>query len=343
MSEETAVVEKKPRKKIVNPELKAKARQSKPKAKPDLNMPRKLKKLEGRHVSFDGALAAAWLFEDAQVREKTGRKNRKLTPSNVKVKYENMMNGTFVTTSQGPTIDSDGAIIDGQHTLNAIVMYYDNCDSPEPIELFIKEGENPEHFPFYDQGKLRTSEDVFGIANFDNPKVFAHAARMLWIRINGKRIAGAGKMSPYALKEFAETHRKGLEASINFILKFGRGGEDDDSNLAKSVMSEGHAAALHYLMANADVEGAKEKADAFWDLLINPERKSKLAPCRLARTLSACRNDPERSMKRDAIILNTIAAFNNYCDGVEEPLKLGKGEYPRLGGYDCSEAPETGE
>lgn len=326
-------------KKKVNPTVQAKIDAKKKASRAKLDMPKKLKKLAGRHVKFDGILAAAWIEHDRSIREETKRKNRPLSNANVKVKYENMMNGTFVTTSQGPTVDWDGAVIDGQHTLNAILEYYNRDSQAEPITLFVKEGENPDHFPFYDQGKNRSNEDVFAMANFDNPKVFAGAARLVWIRVNGKRVAGAGKMSPYALKEFAELH-KGIGKSVKFICKFGRGGEDDASNLAKSVMAEGYASALHYLMVNADVDQAAKKADEFWDLLINPERKSNLAPCRLAREINKVKNDPEVTMTRDALVLKTIAAFNNYCDEDEGVIKLKKGDYPVLGGYDCSNVEE---
>ena len=90
-------------------------------------LPKKLKKLTSRFVEFDGELASEWLALDAKSREKTKTSNRKLTRSNVKTKVQCMLEDAWVTTSQGITIDWNGAVIDGQHTLNAIVDYYNTA------------------------------------------------------------------------------------------------------------------------------------------------------------------------------------------------------------------------
>ena len=326
----------------LNPKTRAKADARKKAERAKLDMPKKIKKLASRVVKFTGALAQAWIDQDAKVREAKKTSNRKLTKSNVTSKVNDMLNESFVMTSQGITIDWDGAVIDGQHTLNAIVRYYEEADSPTPVSIYVTEGEDPAHFPFYDRGKIRSNEDVFEIANFDSPRDYAGAARLLWIRVNGKRVAGAGKLSPYALMEFAEQY-KGLAKSLKFVETFGNEpNEEDRGDFCKSVISVAYAAALHFLMVNA--EGSSQKlADDFFDLLINPEPKSPLAPCKLRQKFNAVRNDPEKSMNRDAKVDYMVAAFNNYCDEIKGPIKVAKGERPQLGGYDGSNGPEIAE
>jgi hypothetical protein len=300
-------------------------------------MPKKLKKLAGRHIKFTGELAQAWIDHDAEVRAETGRKQRPLTKSNVTKKFEDMMNDTFVTTSQGPTIDWDGAVIDGQHQLNAIVRYYNECEKqgikPTPIDLFVKEGENPDHFPFYDLGKPRSGADVFAIEGIEFPKEMSYAARLLWIRYNGKRVAGAGRLSPYALDEFAKEH-PGLKKSCKYIMEFGT---DEDSLPCKELMSPGYATALHYLMVNAD-DVKDGQADEFWRLVIEQEGEKNTAPFHLVKKIKKADSDKEYKLSRDALVDLTIHAFNQWCDGVtgtmKQVLNLEAGDRPELGGYD---------
>ena len=326
----------------INPAIKAKAAARKKDSKAKLDLPKKLKKLTSRVVKFTGVLAQSWLDQDAEVREKKKTSNRKLTKSNITAKVNDMLNESFMMTSQGITVDWDGAVIDGQHTLNAIVRYYDEADSPTPVSIYVTEGEDPAHFPFYDQGKTRSNDDVFAMANFSSPRDYAGAARLLWIRVNGKRVAGAGKLSPYALVEFAEQY-KGLAKSLKFVETFGNEkNEEDRGDFCKSVIPVAYGAALHFLMVHA--EGSSQKlADDFFDLLINPEPKSPLAPCKLRQKFNAVRNDPEKTMNRDAKVDYMIAAFNNYCDKIKGPVKVAKGERPQLGGYDNSCGPEIVE
>ena len=117
------------------------------------DMPKKMKGLKSRFVEFDGDLAQAWIDHDTKVREKLKSFNRNLTKSNVNDKADCMINESFMTTSQGITVDWNTAVIDGQHTLHAIVLYYETAVKPSPVRIYVTEGEDPGNFPFYDQGK----------------------------------------------------------------------------------------------------------------------------------------------------------------------------------------------
>ena len=157
-------------------------------------LPKKLKKLTGRRVSFDGELALAWIEQDVRIRDRIGKPNRPISRANIEAKIRMMDLEAFVESGQNPTIDRKGCIIDGQHTFWAIVFYFFQNESATNIDLFIKEGENPEHFQFYDLGKNRTTADVLAIDDIDNSKEIAYALRLLWIRMHGLKVSGAGKV-----------------------------------------------------------------------------------------------------------------------------------------------------
>ena len=300
-------------------------------------MPTKRDHLEGRYVLFDGELAQAWLDHDEKVRAgKT--KNRKVSKPNVQIKVQDMLNDSFVPTGQNPTIDQNTAIIDGQHTFHAIVQYYEEAEKPTPVLLWIKEGEDPKNFPFYDQGKPRSTADVFGIANQDYPQEIAHAARLLWIRVHGKRIAGAGKVGPYTLAEFVKKGHTKLKASMKFIMSFGK---EEDSIPCSSLLSPGYAAALHYLMTSAAEQ--PEAADEFWKLLIENEAPKGSAIKKLYVKLSKSKN-PKTEMKltRDQLVDYIVEAFNSWMENSDK-LTINKNDRPLLKGLDSEWVNEVEE
>ena len=320
--------------------------------KTKMDMPKKLKTLTARTVKFtSGAMAEAWLKQDELVREKTGRKNRKLTPSNITKKFNDMVAGNFVTTSQGPTVDWDGAIIDGQHTLKAIVRYFEHMEFegiyPIPeIVLFVKEGENPEHFPFYDQGKTRSAEDVLGIDGEEYAKELAVAIRLVWIRIYGKKVSGAGQKSPYELKKLLEDH-KSLRQSVKFVMSFGQNKKDESSFPCKSTMSPGYAAAFHYLMLNCeesktDKKKVVSKVNQFWEEVINHDGEKNSGSWRLWRKLEQIKNDPNSKITRDALVDMIVQGFNRFWENDKTKFTdYNSSDRYFLNGLDASLAPKT--
>ena len=317
--------------------------------KPKLDMPRKVKGLQSRAVKFvSGEHAEAWLAHDEKVRAKTGRKNRPVTKANVKNKFEAMCVGMWKTTSQGITVDWDGSVIDGQHTLNAIVNYGNWCQEFnmdfEPITIWVTEGEDPDNFPFYDQGKNRSLADVLEIDNVDNARDYANALRLLWLRVHGRTVRGGGKLSPYQLKDFGQEY-KGMSKSSKFIASFG---ETEDSLPCRETMSPGYAIALHYLMENA--EGVENgTADQFWTVLIeqedhpNGEIKWKDSPMyKLSRYFKRIRNQEGARLERDAIVDLTVSAFNAFAEGTSWTARWNKDDRETLGGYDGSQVEYDG-
>lgn len=296
------------------------------------DLPKKLKEMETRTVVFDSAdMCEAWL--------EWNKNNRPVKAGTVKRFVNYLETGEFRTTSQGISISKKRWLQDGQKRLIAGYLYFMNSEDAQPFEMRVTEGED-DHFEFFDQGDNRSTADVFSVEKKDYPVELAHATRLLWIRYNGSRVAGAGKTSPYALSEFLKDF-KGLEDSVKFVMEFGSDPEDEDSIPCKETMSPGYAAALHYLMSHADnVVDANKKADEFWTLVINQEAKKGTTPYMLYRKLLKVKATKELKMDRDALVDNCIYAFNVWVDGGKNPdgkkvttLRL-PSDRPELGGYD---------
>jgi hypothetical protein len=296
-------------------------------------MPKKIKTLTSRVVSFTGELAQAWIDYDAKVRKRTKRSNRRLTKSNVKAKVADMLNGCFVLTSQGLTVDHDGAVLDGQHTLNAVVDYYSQAGNEAvPIELYVTEGENPDNFPFYDQGKARSTADVLGIENINFPDEMSIAGRLLWIRTHGKRVNGAPRTPPYLIMEFIKQPKfKALKKSVEFIMEFGKG---EDSLPCRELMSPGYAACLHFLMTT-DEELKEGAADKFWTQVIDQDAEKGSPEYKLYRYIKKVKGDPNLKMDRDGLVNLIINAFNMSTDSETGSIIPHKGDHHVLGGLDC--------
>ncbi len=292
------------------------------------DLPKKLKKMETRTVSFDLDKAEAWFERNTS--------NRPISKAAYKRFAEQMHTGEFRTTSQGISVNKRGKVQDGQHRLLGVKYYYENYPDPQPVEMRVTEGEE-DNFPFFDQGRNRSAADVFAIDKHDYPGELAIASRLLWIRYHGKRVAGAGKASPYELMEFAKEF-PGLEKSVRFIMKFG---QDEDSLPCKELMSPGYAAALHFLMLHADgVDNAKKAANDFWTQVIEQDARKGTAPYYLYRKLKKMKLDPTVKLTRDATVDFTIEAFNRFVDGDKTRLPTMISDRPQLGGYDGAGADE---
>lgn len=97
---------------------------------------------------------------------KTNFQNRNLSSHLVNRYASDMKEGKWQPTGQTISIASDGAIIDGQHRLNAIVK------AGVPVEINFIRNVSKQTFDCYDIGKIRTNKDILNIAGYDK---YAHA------------------------------------------------------------------------------------------------------------------------------------------------------------------------
>jgi hypothetical protein len=295
-------------------------------------LPAKVKGLRSRVCKFDAKRASAWLEFNKPRDRNDNLHNRPVYKATVSLYAGMMYDGEFALTAQGITTGWNQRLLNGQHQLEAVRQYYQMCEEEgtkaKPVELYVHEGDDPENFVFYDQGKNRTVADVLATEGEDHSKELGVAIRLLWIRVHGGKVRGTGKLLPHKLAEFLNEF-KGLRNSVAWILKLGKG---EDEIPVKSLLSPGYAAALHYLMCNAE-GGSKEIADKFWNNAIQREGDKDSAPCRLHVKLLK-QKDAEAKWNRDTLVNYCVSAFNRFVDKEKGNWTVGRDEYPHLGGYD---------
>ncbi|MEV7187818.1 hypothetical protein [Kitasatospora sp. NPDC093102] len=80
--------------------------------------------------------------------------NRRLDMGRVRVLAGAILRGEWKLTHQGIAFDKDGALIDGQHRLHAII------EANTPVEMFVVDGLSRDVFPVLDVGKSRSAADA---------------------------------------------------------------------------------------------------------------------------------------------------------------------------------------
>lgn len=80
--------------------------------------------------------------------------NRRLDPGQVKSLADTIRRGEWKLTHQGIAFDEEGALLDGQHRLHAII------ESNTPVEILVFNGLSKEVFPVLDTGKRRSAADT---------------------------------------------------------------------------------------------------------------------------------------------------------------------------------------
>lgn len=106
--------------------------------------------------------------------ETKNTRNRPLNPNTVDTYSRIIKDGRWKTTHQGIALDSDGALIDGQHRLAAIAQ------AGVPVKIMMTYNVDPEEFSVIDVGRRRTPADALGIAGIEhNRNQIASVARFL--------------------------------------------------------------------------------------------------------------------------------------------------------------------
>lgn len=121
----------------------------------------------------------------------TGFVNRGLSKSAVDRYARDMTSGNWrADTGEVIKIDTEGAVIDGQNRLSAVVQ------SKKTIDMWVCRGMEREVFQFLDQGKPRDLQNLMQIEMYPDPRVLAVTGKMLW-RFE-KTLEREGQGNPYA-------------------------------------------------------------------------------------------------------------------------------------------------
>lgn len=244
-------------------------------------------------IKITPALAEAWLGR--------GRKNRTVSQIYVHLYANDMRNGEWGITGEPIKFDWDGAMIDGQHRLLAII------ESGVSIVSDVRLGLDPAVFINMDTGQKRCASHFLTIAGETNTAMLGAAlGNVLSYQRGYYRRLGMGKYTHNEIASALVQH-----PTIRDSVSFGRA--------TTMLLPPGLGTALHYLATRVN----KDKADLFWKQLETGAGLTLTSPVYLLRErLSADRamaskRGRARSVELSALV---IKSFNSFVEG--KPMRL---------------------
>lgn len=173
--------------------------------------------------------------------------NRKLNDTHVKDLSNQMINGNWLFDGQPIRATDGGAILDGQHRLNAVIK------SGISQQFLIISGITQDAFKVMDTGRLRNAGDVLGIKGYENPGNIAATTRLIMTHLNGinGRARTDVKLSNTDILNFVE-NTPGIVDICKSSTKYYRG--------FNNVLPVSHIGAWRYIFNQKSVIGSKE----FW-------------------------------------------------------------------------------
>lgn len=103
--------------------------------------------------------------------ERQGLINRSVRPNRVERLAHDMMTGEWQVTHQAIAITDEGAVIDGQHRLHAVMQ------AGIAVQMLVMRGAQPQSFKVLDTGATRTTGDSLKVAGFNNVNHLAATVR----------------------------------------------------------------------------------------------------------------------------------------------------------------------
>lgn len=189
--------------------------------------------------------------------EKSDFRNRILNKATVSRYAYAMQNGKWKANGEGIIMNCNGAVINGQHRLHAIIK------AGKPVGMLVVKGVSIDAFDTMDTGRKRTNGDVLGIAGYQDRTTLAAALVVLHSYKTAGVFGKTDVSSRHLLRsacppilEMAEMYPDLCE-SIHFVNGYRKGNEDLAPVSLTSV--------LHYLFNEKD----SECCDAFFEAFIS--------------------------------------------------------------------------
>ena len=271
--------------------------------------------------------------------------NRDQTRPDIVRYAEQMAAGNWAPTHQGMGITKTGKGFDGQHRIEAIIYAAEVLGVDVTVPIMVTFGLDDAIFEVLDGGKNRRLRDALKMDGKDYPEILEIAARLHWIRCNGKNIHGTGKLTIQSLQDHIKKHPE-IEKSVGIIMT-----EISKETPIKVFISPGYAAALLALQLKSykDYKGvsAEEMAEIsveFWKRFVDMDVEDGHRDSQAARTVRKYivnkNSDKETKLQRDALVGLLIAAINAYVAGDAakniSDIKPKEGIRPVIGGIDKS-------
>lgn len=120
--------------------------------------------ITGKEIAVTPEMALEWVTEK-------NHNNRPILPARLRRYSKAMREGRHQRGVVVISFDTNGNLLNGQHTLQAMV------ETDTTLKLFVRHDVPPEAFVHMDTGAVRGGKDVLGIAGYSNSKNLAPAAR----------------------------------------------------------------------------------------------------------------------------------------------------------------------
>ena len=262
-------------------------------------------------VNITPRIAEEWL--------KTMVANRPISQKNVIEFAEAMYDGRWSLNGETIKFDDQARLFDGQNRLQACLL------AGVPFRSYVITGiEDENAFATVDTGKARTNADVFAIAGWQNNKIAAGAAFLLYLYEN-KRMGWTGPIGKHSKgseaiaarvqrgvalttvsREELHSFAKGVEERLQQAVRFA------NSAKASRILPSASVAALYFLFSKISIKDAESffndlgegvgilKGDPVYVL------REKLIGAKMAKAVK---------LNRFAIIGLSLKAWNKRRDG----------------------------
>lgn len=224
--------------------------------------------------------------------------NRTLSERNMNFLLSEMRRGNWKTTGHTIKISRTGRLLDGQHTLQALVKY------GKPLELCVARGLDESIFEVLDTGKNRTAADVLKISGYENAIALSGVVKAILnynsgsLNVNGGKV---GSASNTQVRKFVETNTLIHEIPVyahTITKRF-------------KAIPPAQIGMLYWVLSKKN----QDKADVFFEKYSSGIDLSEKSPIRILRErLMKDMINKSKLKNRDKMAL-FIKAWNHYIQG----------------------------
>lgn len=232
-------------------------------------------------------------------------KNRKILESQVDFYARQMKAEQWKLTGDSIKFSNEGALLDGQHRLRAIIKL------GQPVDMFVAEGLDSDSFEVLDTGKLRTAGDVLSVFGVEKANNIGAIVRFIILFKRGSKTSWTKTDSPSHtdIVNFVSKHPN-LNEILDFVHKVYR----DFRYLQTSILG-----GLYFLFA----EKNQTKADEFFEQYRTGLELTKTSPVYLLRDrFLRDQTNKLKLTRRDKIMLFIIAWNSFVSNKPMQHLKL---------------------
>lgn len=223
--------------------------------------------------------------------------NRPLSKKWVDGIAEAMTDGVFRFNGDTIRFNGNGDLIDGQHRLTACVQ------SGKPFEAYIVRGLEHDAFDTIDQGRKRTTADVFARQGYKHYTRLAAAVRWLWLYENFLSLGSSGQPRPIRSDEANDILEKhpAIHAAV-----------EKSSTLARAkLINPGLLSFLIYFTSQKE----EEKAVAFWSGVVESSGLKKDTPGYLLNKRLISNLGSQAKLHETVIAALAIKSWNSFRSG----------------------------